>query len=233
MAVSVSTRNGRAALTAATSNRSAAELDWAAASVVHSARATSAMNTTMPSRQIICIIGVAPIAGTSLQQVNRDAIDHNLRLSVDVVALVGPIVVIRKTFLLGDTATADDARLQVGDHGLDLRRSQRHSGRIQIIWRSAQWPSIASADLVGPFIERWHSSAAWLATTDHHLELRRIKSGGSQIGPGGCFIALLLAIREGAMAIRTARVLPDLQPGFHLVVILRDSAGREHADGGS
>jgi hypothetical protein len=57
--------------------------------------------------------------------------------SIDVSALVWPIVVICKTFLLGDTATADDARLQVGDYGIDLCWSQCHSGRIQIVWRSA------------------------------------------------------------------------------------------------
>src|SRR5215475_1712575 len=152
---------------------------------------------------------------------------------VNVVALVWPIVIIRQALLLGDTATADDTRLQVRDHGIDLRRGERDTGRIQIVWWSPQRAPIAGTHLVGALIKRGHSGAARFSAADHDLEFRRIKPGGSKIGPGRSFIALLLAIRERAMTICTAGLFPDLQPGFHLVIVLRNAGGRVGEHGGS
>src|SRR5262245_5025074 len=178
--------------------------------------------------------GKSPASSTSLLFPNVSATSQSGVRSVDVIALVRAILVIGQALLLGDAATANDARLQIGDHRVDLRGCQRDTGGIQIIRRGSQRSPIAGADLVGPLIERGHSGAAWLPAADYGLELRRVEPGGPQIRAGGRLIALLLSIREGTMAVRATALLPDLQPGFRLVTILRDACGHacENANGG-
>src|SRR5438094_5628073 len=116
MAASISTRNGRTALTAETSNRSGAELVSASALAVWPIRLASVVNATKPSRQITCIIDVAPLPNAFATSQSGG---HRAQ-SVDVIALVGSILVIGKAFLLGDAATANDACLQLGDHGVHV-----------------------------------------------------------------------------------------------------------------
>src|SRR5205807_915441 len=92
---------------------------------------------------------------------------------------------------------------------------------------------VARTDFVGALIESGHSSAARLAATDHELQRCCIESRGPQICAGWRLVALLLPVRKGAMAFRATALLPNLQAGFYLIVVLRSGGRqvREQTDG--
>src|SRR5215468_7096101 len=98
-----------------------------------------------------------------------------MRPSFVVLTHVFLAVVIGEAFGAGNTAAPDNSGLQVGDNGVDLLRSQRAGGGIEIVGRRAERSGIAGANLVGSLIEGRHASPARTATTDRELQGRGIE----------------------------------------------------------
>src|SRR5437762_1766835 len=111
---------------------------------------------------------------------------------LNVFAFVGSIGVVGEAFLLRYSATSDDARLQIGDHGVNLVGSERGTIRVKIVRRGTQRPVVTRTNLVGALIESGHSLSARLPAADHELERSGVQPGCPQICPGRRFVALFL-----------------------------------------
>src|SRR4029077_2066293 len=104
--------------------------------------------------------------------------------------------------------------------------------RIETVRHRSGWPPITAAWCIGVLAESRHSGA--LAPAPDRLRDRGVVEPRlTQIGAGGCLVALPFAVRKGAMALRDACSVPDVEAGLHLCFVLGKSRGTKcHDDAG-
>jgi hypothetical protein len=145
---------------------------------------------------------------------------------VVVLAAIRLIVVISEALFSRYSATADDARLQVRDYGVDLVGGQLAGRWLKVIRRRIQWPPVTWMDGVCAILEGGHSRSG-AATTDGRLQRLAIEFCRPQICSNRIIVVLLIAICEGTVAIGTSRGFPGPQAGADVAIVLRAWSARE------
>src|SRR5262249_14973448 len=135
---------------------------------------------------------------------------------VIVIAPIRFLGIIERTFLFGDLAFTDYARLKVGCYIIDLLRGERGRGRVEL-------PTATGAPAC-TFLKGWHSGTRTPAT-DCQLDLLCIEPRSPQISSSWGFVTFFFTIRKGAVAICTSAVAPRGKARFHFIFILRKRRG--------
>jgi hypothetical protein len=131
------------------------------------------------------------------------------------------VVVVGKAFRFRESAMSDDACLQVRNYRIDFAGGECSRRWIEISARL----SVAGPRGIGGFVERGHPGPR-APPTDRQLERARVEPRGAQIRACRCFVALLFAVRESAVAIGASAPSLERQSGFRLVFILRKGSTR-------
>ena len=142
-----------------------------------------------------------------------------------VLATIRLIVIISEALFPRNSATADDARSEIRDYGVDLIGGQLAGRWLKVIRRCAQWPPVTRINGVCTILEGGHSRTD-AATTDRRLQRLVIEFCRPQICSNRIIVVLLIAICEGTVAIRASRGFPRPQAALTLLSFCaREAAG--------